>query len=62
MLPKEKIDRINFLARKKKASGLTEEECQEQAMLREEYLANFRKSFKAQLEQIEIIDDDCVEK
>ncbi|MDD2218261.1 MAG: DUF896 domain-containing protein [Eubacteriales bacterium] len=61
MLPKEKIDRINYLARKKKTSFLTEEECIEQGALREEYLVSFRKSFKAQLEQIEIVDDKEVE-
>lgn len=61
MLPKEKIDRINCLARKKKTSFLTEEEQIEQAELRKEYLISFRKSFKAQLEQIEIVDNNEVE-
>lgn len=44
-MTKEKMDRINFLARKKKAEGLTEEEIAEQAALRQEYLAEFRASF-----------------
>lgn len=56
MLCKEKIDRINELARKSKANGLTEEEKQEQQALRMEYIEAFRESFKAQLEQIEIVD------
>jgi len=56
MLTKEKIDRINELARKKKTAGLTEEELAEQAELRAEYLEKFRESFKKQLEQIEFVD------
>lgn len=56
MLPKEKIDRINFLAKKKKETGLTPEELLEQKKLRDEYLANFRKSFRSQLDNIEIVD------
>ncbi|MCR5481700.1 MAG: DUF896 domain-containing protein [Clostridia bacterium] len=57
MLSKEKIDRINTLARKSKNEGLTQEEKSEQHSLRQEYLARFRESFKAQLENIEIVDD-----
>jgi uncharacterized protein YnzC (UPF0291/DUF896 family) len=39
-----KIDRINFLARKSKAEGLTAEEKAEQDALRKEYIASFRAS------------------
>ncbi len=56
MLCKEKIDRINELARKSKTAGLSEEEKLEQQALRMEYLEAFRKSFRAQLENIEIVD------
>lgn len=56
MLSKDKIDRINELARKSKVVGLSEEEKIEQSNLRQEYLANFRESFRAQLENIEIVD------
>ncbi len=57
MLSKEKIDRINELARKKKAEGLTEEELQEQAELRSEYLENFRRNFRKQLDNVRFVED-----
>ena len=42
-MEKEKIDRINELARKQKTQeGLTPEEKEEQAKLREEYIQGFR--------------------
>ncbi|MBQ6812080.1 MAG: DUF896 domain-containing protein, partial [Agathobacter sp.] len=40
MTLEEKIARINELYRKSKAEGLTEEEKKEQALLRQEYIAN----------------------
>lgn len=46
--------RINELARKAKAEGLTDAEKAEQQALRQEYLAAFRKNFRKQLENIEI--------
>lgn len=45
-----KIDRINELARKKKAEGLSEAEQIEQAALRAEYIAEFRASMRGTLE------------
>ena len=45
IMEKEKLERINFLARKSKAEGLSDEEKQEQQALRQEYLAEFRLSF-----------------
>lgn len=54
---KELIDRINELAHKKKEEGLTEEEKLEQAELRAEYLAEFRKNFKSQLENVRFVED-----
>lgn len=62
MLSKEKIDRINLLARKSKSEGLSPEEKKEQQVLRTEYLAKFREQFKAQLDCIEFVDDEGVEK
>ncbi|MBQ8926736.1 MAG: DUF896 domain-containing protein [Oscillospiraceae bacterium] len=52
-----KIDRINALARKAKAEGLTEEEKAEQAHLRSEYRAQFRRNLEAQLEHTYIMDE-----
>jgi len=49
-MAESRIDRINELARKQKAEGLTEEEKAEQAILRKEYLAAFRKNVMAQLD------------
>jgi uncharacterized protein YnzC (UPF0291/DUF896 family) len=47
------IKRINFLYKKSVDEGLTEEEKQEQKELREKYLSNFRRNFRAQLETVE---------
>lgn len=56
MMKKEKIDRINELAKKSKSEGLTAEETLEQAELRKEFLADIKKDVKSQLECIEIVD------
>ncbi|GAU77381.1 DUF896 domain-containing protein [Fusibacter sp. 3D3] len=58
MLSQEKLDRINFLANKKKTEGLNDEELKEQLELREAYLKAFRSSFKKQLDNIEIVYKD----
>jgi uncharacterized protein YnzC (UPF0291/DUF896 family) len=62
MLTKDKIDRINELARKSKKECLTPEEKEEQSELRKEYLGKFREHFKGYLESIRFDDEDCVEK
>ena len=54
---KEMIDRINVLASKKKAEGLTEEELAEQKELYKEYLASIRGSMKAQLDNVRFVED-----
>ena len=57
-MEKEKIDRINELARKKKSVGLTEAELEEQALLRREYIESYKQSLVAQLENTYIVEPD----
>lgn len=52
------IERINWLAYKKKTLGLNEKEEAEQKELYREYLDSFRANLKAQLDAIEIVDGD----
>lgn len=51
-----KIDRINELSKKSKTVGLTPEEKEEQAALREEYIISFRASLKG------ILDNTVIER
>ena len=57
-MEKAKIDRINFLAKKSKAEGLTESEALEQQALRKEYIASYVNNLKAQLENTYIQDEN----
>lgn len=57
-MEQNKIDRINALAKKAKAEGLTEAEKTEQKALREEYIAGFRQSLKAQLDNTVVLNPD----
>ncbi|MRJ46459.1 DUF896 family protein [Fundicoccus ignavus] len=58
MLEKDKIERINQLARKKKAEGLNEAELAEQKALREEYIENLRFGMRNHIEGIKVVDED----
>ena len=49
-MEKEKLDRINELAKKKKEGTLTEEEAVERKALHDEYILEFRRSFGAILD------------
>lgn len=51
------IARINELAKKKKTVGLTAEEAAEQKELYKEYLGGIRAQVKAQLDNIEVVDE-----
>ena len=53
-MEKEKINRINDLARKSKVTPLSTEELAEQKALRDEYIAEIRASFGAIPAQAEI--------
>ena len=59
---KEKVERINFLAKKSKNEGLTEEEKAEQKALRDEYIAEIRYSFGQNLESMVIQYPDGTQK
>lgn len=54
----EKIARINELYKKAKAEGLTEAETFEQAELRKEFVADFRRNLRAQLDNIDVVNED----
>ncbi|MFD2682681.1 DUF896 domain-containing protein [Bacillus seohaeanensis] len=58
MLSKKKMNRINELAKKAKATGLSPEEAKEQTKLRKEYLETFRKSMKSTIESTRVFDPD----
>lgn len=53
-MEKEKINRINELAKKKKSHGLTEAEQAEQNRLRQEYISEFKVSLTGQLDNMVI--------
>ena len=53
-MDKKQIDRINELARKKKAEGLTEAEAAEQAALRQQYINEWRENMRAMLDGVVI--------
>ncbi len=57
MITPEQIERINQLARKSKGAGLTEEEKEEQNMLRQKYIKSFRENLKSQLDNIKFVDE-----
>lgn len=54
----EVIRRINELAHKAKAEGLTEEETQERDKLRRQYIDAFKRNLTAQLENTYIVTPD----
>ena len=56
-MEKEKIDRINELARKAKGEGLTDGEKAEQQALRREYIDAMKASLTAQLDNMVVVDE-----
>ncbi|MBQ2987008.1 MAG: DUF896 domain-containing protein [Tyzzerella sp.] len=57
-MTEEKIERINVLARKAKTEGLTEEEKAEQQVLRREFIDDFKRNLRGQLDNISIKEED----
>ncbi len=51
------IERINELARKSKAEGLSAEEKEEQAMLRREYINSVVGNLRSQLDNSYVLDE-----
>lgn len=56
-MEQKKLDRINELARKSKDQELTQEEKQEQELLRREYIDLYKKNLVSQLENTYIVDE-----
>lgn len=52
------VERINHLARKSREHGLTDEEKEEQAKLRKEYVESMKCSLKAHLDNTYIVDEN----
>ena len=59
MVTQEQIDRINYLAKKSRTDeGLTPEEKEEQAKLRQAYVEAMRASLRGQLENTIVVFPD----
>lgn len=56
-MKQERIDRINALARKAKAEGLTAEEIAERDELRKEYIAAVKASLMGHLDNTYLVDE-----
>jgi len=57
-MTEEKIARINELYNKAKAEGLTEEEKTEQQQLRKQFIEDFKRNLRGQLDNISVQDED----
>ena len=57
-MDQKKIDRINKLAHKAKAEGLTEEEQKEREVLRQEYLDAVMGNLRRELDNTYIVDEN----
>lgn len=58
MVDQKTIDRINELAHKAKAQGLTDAEKEEQAALRQAYIVAVKENLKSQLSRIDLVNPD----
>ena len=57
-MTEELLSRINYLAKKSKTDGLTEEEKEEQKNLRMQYIAEFRQGMQNTLDNVYVLDKD----
>lgn len=57
-MTEEKIQRINELYHKSKAEGLTEEEKKEQQVLRRQFIDDFKRNLRGNLDNISIQEED----
>lgn len=62
MLSKEKLNRLNDLAKKAKQTTLSDAEQVERDALRREYLDNFREGFREHLDRIHVVDKNHLSK
>lgn len=58
IVDKEKIDRINFLAKKAKEAGLSPEETDERDRLRREYIDAYKNNLRIHLDSITVVEQD----
>ncbi|MCH5323800.1 MAG: DUF896 domain-containing protein [Eubacterium sp.] len=56
-MEKEKIERINYLARESRVRELSDEEKAEQTALRNEYRARFKQNLMSELDRVYIEDE-----
>jgi uncharacterized protein YnzC (UPF0291/DUF896 family) len=54
----QRITRINELYHKSQKEGLTEEEKEEQAKLRSDYIASIRRNLRGTLDQVSFVNPD----
>lgn len=57
MIKDEELKRINELARKKKTTGLSPAELEEQQALRKKYIEAVKASLRSNLDRIEFVDE-----
>ncbi len=57
-MTEEKIQRINELYNKAKTEGLTEEEKKEQQVLRKQFIDDFKRNLRGQLDNISVREAD----
>jgi len=57
-MTEEKIQRINELYNKAKTEGLTEEEKKEQQVLRKQFIDDFKRNLRGQLDNISVQEAD----